>query len=269
MTYIVCLLWICIIFQMGEKESQPQNMFIVIQQASGRSDIRNNYLFLLDHTVCIGWLFGKAEDLDKPAFSVLLVLYMLPCAWMEILKIPHLAFSLQKRFCTSLRLLIQDFHPHGFSYRIMESESKYLLSKNLGIFLKYAAEIPTHLPVILFQCSWELLSAFRKDWDCLFNDIKRLKASDSKRFPHWYSRSKKIHVPLEGWGKRNFPSYFKKNPVSLGREKKTKQITLLNCHFNQWAGFNLKQLSMPVKGEYFLLCRCKWRWKKQGRKDSP
>ena len=65
----------------------------------------------------------------------------------------------------------------------------------------------------------------------------------------WYGRSKKIQVPLADWGKRKFPTYFKINPITLEGEKKPKQITLLNCHFNQQAGFNLLQFFVPVKGE--------------------
>lgn len=103
-----------------------------------------------------------------------------------------------------------------------------------------------YLHIFQSSCaSGSLLSAFRRHWDCLFNDIERLNANDSKRFLVWYSRSKKIQVPLEDWGKRKFPSYFKINPIILGGE-----ITLLNCHFDQWAGFNLVQFCMPVRGEY-------------------
>lgn len=70
-----------------------------------------------------------------------------------------------------------------------------------------------------------------------------------KGFFIWCSRSKKIPIPVEDWEKRKFPSCFKIKPIILGEEKKTpKQTTLLNCPFNQWAGFNLVQFCLPVRG---------------------
>lgn len=110
-----------------EKQLYTQNMFIAIQQASGRSAVRSNCLFLLDDTVSVQHDFLYKQKIQKSCVASKNV------------------FALHKPFDSR-------FHPfgmwlqvpRGFGYGIQgEKGSKYLFSKNLVIFLKQVTQIPT------------------------------------------------------------------------------------------------------------------------------
>lgn len=110
-----------------EKQLYTQNMCIAIQQASGRSAVRSNCLFLVDDTVSVQHDFLYKQKIQKSCVASKNV------------------FALHKPFDSR-------FHPfgmwlrvpRGFGYGIQgEKGSKYLFSKNLVIFLKQVTQIPT------------------------------------------------------------------------------------------------------------------------------
>lgn len=107
-------LWLALFFFCGsvfsskvEKRSHRHKTLSQLSIRPVAEIVLETIIYFFQTIVYLVWPLGTAENLNKPTFSVLVVLYMLPWSLMEILNIPDLAFILQNCFCTSLRLLIQ------------------------------------------------------------------------------------------------------------------------------------------------------------------
>lgn len=84
-----------------------------------------------------------------------------------------------------------------------------------------------------------------------------------KGFFIWHSRSKKTHAPLEDWGKRKFPSYFKIKPIILEEKKTPNRLLSLTVTLISGLLLTLCNSVCLSRGYEILLCRCKWRWRQQ------